>query len=149
MNDRPEGPGPSRLRFPRRLRWDLRALVLLFPLLNRFLGLEALAELMRPRGRWNLPETKDPRPLFSLIDRRLRNARWMRGKNCLWRTFLAYRYLCAFGLEPEIHFGLKGDKTDLGHCWIELGGEVMCETDDVRKDFPVVIAQVRDRVYRI
>lgn len=131
------------------MRWELRILLLLFPLANRLFRLPTLTRLFRPGRPLNAPPLDRPERLMQLINRRLRNSRTRKDRNCLRRTFLAYRYLNAFRYAPEIHIGLKGDNREIGHCWIVLNGAPLCEDRDVESEFPNHIARDGDLVYRI
>lgn len=143
----PHNPLPS--LFLRRLRLELSFFSFIFPLANRLFKLPTLLWLYRPRPLRNRPELTDPASIFMLIDRRLRRTFFLRRRNCLRRSFLAYHCLCLYGYSPLIHIGLQGDKKALGHSWIELNGKVLCEPGDVHLQFPNIITQLSDIVYRI
>ncbi len=67
--------------------------------------------------------------ILAAVTRACRRPRLMRDRRCLREGLLAFRFLCAAGYRPRLHFGV--DRASAGrarmaaHCWITLDGAVV------------------------
>jgi len=60
---------------------------------------------------------------------------------CLTRSLLLEALLRRRGLEPELHFGTRRERSQLhAHAWVTLGEAVVNDRDDVAERYPAMTA---------
>ena len=59
-----------------------------------------------------------------------------RRRRCLPRSLVLYRWACKLDMEVSLHLAMhqEGAKRD-GHCWIEIDGEPLFESERVPREF--------------
>lgn len=56
--------------------------------------------------------------------------------NCLERSMTLWWILLREGVDSELHIGARKQDAQLeAHAWVELGGRILNDTDDVREDY--------------
>lgn len=109
--------------------------------LKHLLPLPTLVRLVRSRasGRERQPGRDEQLVTFARWSCRLTTSR---GGNCLARGLVLYRYLGAFGAQPELRVGFsRGDAGRvLGHAWVVVDGQPVGEDVTSLAPFDITVA---------
>jgi hypothetical protein len=138
-----ESPADAALAV-RMLGW---ALVL--PVLKTVAPLRTLVRLMSTGGGRRAPrDTEAERRIGSLARLSHRAAGAGRRDNCLERSLIAYRYLCAANADPVLVVGARDGPSGVeGHVWITVDGEpVQDNGEEIRQYAPVTAFDADGRI---
>ena len=141
--DRPGvAPSPSTHRghVVRRLRQEVRSVsdailatkalgwALVLPSLKHVVSVKSLAALMHQPQRRAARDADRERRIMTFAHWSARLTRWNSGGNCLERSLIAYRYLCAAGAHPTLVIGVgRGTAGVIGHAWVLVDGQLVGE----------------------
>src|SRR5437868_4286960 len=90
---------------------------------------------LRSLAKWTWCETTGPRDRVAerrLTANVLRLSKLLRiaDRDCLQRSLLLYRFLCAAGADPELVVGLhEQDGKIIGHAWVLVDGKGLVEPE--------------------
>ena len=137
-----ESPADAALAV-RMLGW---ALVL--PVLKTVAPLRTLVRVMSTGGGRRARYTEAERRIGSLARFSHRAAGAGRRDNCLERSLIAYRYLCAANADPVLVVGARDGPSGVeGHVWITVDGEPMQDNgEEIRQYAPVTAFDADGRI---
>ncbi|MEQ1907211.1 MAG: lasso peptide biosynthesis B2 protein [Vicinamibacterales bacterium] len=104
------------------------AWALVLPALKRVVSVKSLAAVMHQPQRRATRDADRERRIITFAQWGARLTRWNRGANCLERSLIAYRYLCAAGAHPTLVIGVGRDPAGvIGHAWVLVDGQLVGE----------------------
>jgi len=94
------------------------------PLLLKFLSMDKLMKVLTPRKSKSLEDDMETaRLLDAYVSKSLRVRPENRGKMCLKRSLVLYRFLRMYNVPARLMIGVRKEQGELtGHSWIEVRG---------------------------
>jgi hypothetical protein len=113
-------------------------LTLLVPAMVRFLPLPRVFSLLRPKSRFR-KHFLSPEELARIAGTAVRFAPRFGAGECLVRSLVLYNLLHRASYNPTLLIGARvaGGNFDC-HCWIEVDGTLLCESNDPRERFKLL-----------
>jgi len=110
-------------------------LAALEPLLVRVLPLPRVLSMLQPRSTVREPSCSAPE-LARIADALVRRGPRFGVGECLIRSLVRYHLLRRFAHNAVLLIGGRLDEGRFeGHCWIEIDGQSLCESNDPRGIF--------------
>lgn len=104
------------------------AWALVLPALKHMVSVKSLAAVMHQPQRRATRDADRERRIMTFAHWSARLTRWNSGGNCLERSLIAYRYLCAAGAHPTLVIGVgRGAIGVIGHAWVLVDGQLVGE----------------------
>ena len=104
------------------------AWALVLPALKHVVSVKTLAAIMHRPPRRSTRDAARERRIITFAHWGARLTRWNTGGNCLERSLIAYRYLCAAGAHPTLVIGVGRDRAGvIGHAWVLVDGQLVGE----------------------
>ena len=104
------------------------AWALVLPALKHIVSVKSLAAVMHQPQRRATRDADRERRIVTFAHWSARLTRWNSGGNCLERSLIAYRYLCAAGAHPTLVIGVgRGAVGVIGHAWVLVDGQLVGE----------------------
>ena len=104
------------------------AWALVLPALKYMVSVKSLAAVMHQPQQRATRDTDRERRIIIFAHWSARLTRWNSGGNCLERSLIAYRYLCAAGAHPTLVIGVgRGAAGVIGHAWVLVDGQLVGE----------------------
>ena len=127
---------PSARKMPMVLRSAL--LALLVPPMVRTLPLPRVLSILRRKAR-NCESPLDAEELVRIAHASVRVGPHFGVGGCLLRSIILYNLLRSAAYKPILLIGGRLCEGQLDcHCWIELDGTSLCESNDPRKQFKLL-----------
>ena len=106
------------------------AWALVLPALKHVVSVKSLAAVMHLPPRRATRDADRERRIMTFAHWGARLTRWNSGANCLERSLIAYRYLCAAGAHPTLVIGVGRDASGvIGHAWVLVDGQLVGEPE--------------------
>ena len=104
------------------------AWALVLPGLKHVISVKSLAAAMHLPTRRTIRDPDRERRIITFAHWGARLTRWNSGGNCLERSLIAYRYLCAAGAKPTLVIGVGREAAGvIGHAWVLVDGRLVGE----------------------
>jgi hypothetical protein len=117
-------------------------LTLLVPAMVRFLPLPRVFSILRSKSRLRKRSLR-PEELAQMARAAVRFAPHFGVGECLIRSLILYNLLHCADYSPVLFIGARvtGGNFDC-HCWIEVDGNMLCESNDPRERFKLLYSSV-------
>lgn len=121
-------------------------LAAILPLMIKYMSIPRVLALLEPKKGYSNGSVKacELAHIAGSVVRRL--PRFGIGE-CLFRSLVLYNLLLKFTYHPVLMLGGKLSDGALDcHCWIEVDGKPLCESNDPSKQFKVLYAYGHDKI---